>query len=196
MRRNPLPLAITLIVACDDSAPAPTTGLSDSQIRALVPLLVEPGLTMLRTMQPSGTVAGVPVSIEIDQTVPCPLGGAVTVTGAITGEIPETGAGMLGLELLNQFDGCRADVNGQTLMVTSEAPANLTGDLRVTVNQLAEVQTVALLGVIRVAPDQGAEVTCDVSFDLALTMSARLAQVTGEVCGRAVSETFSWAEDG
>lgn len=195
MVRNPLPLAITLIAACDDSAPAPTTGLSDTQIRALVPLLVQPGLTMLETMQPGGTVAGVPVSIEVDQTIPCPLGGAVTVTGAITGEIPETGTGALGLELLNQFDSCRADVNGQTLTVTTDAPVNLTGDLRVTLHQPAEVQTVALLGVIQVTPAQGPEVTCDVSLDLALTLPTRLAQVTGEVCGRAVSETFSWAED-
>lgn len=56
-------------------------------------------------------------------------------------------------------------------------------------------QTVALLGVIQVTPAQGPEVTCDVSLDLALTLPTRLAQVTGEVCGRAVSETFSWAED-
>lgn len=196
MLRTPLPLAIMLVAACDDTAPAPTTGLTDIEIRALVPLLVQPGLTMLGTMQPGGTTAQVPVSIEVNEVIPCPLGGAVTVSGSLSGEIPETGTGTLALELLKQFDGCRADVNGETITVTTEAPVNLTGDLRITVNQPAEVQTVALLGVIQVIPPQGAAETCDVDLDIALTMSTGLATVTGELCGRTVSETFFWNEAG
>jgi hypothetical protein len=192
MSRSILPLAVLVALACGDSGSGPSNGLTDSEVQAILPSLVTPGLSLLGTVRTGNGPALVPVDIDLDRTFACPLGGGVHVAGGVSGDLPESGTGNLELDVLKDFDQCRFEAGGRTWTVTTGGPLQLTGDIGVEVGQASDVQTIELNGEIELTPDEGDAFTCDVDLDVSLTFSVREAVVSGDICDRSVGARFTW----
>lgn len=213
--RAVLPLVVLALSACDDDPVAPSSVLSQAEAEALAGAVLADGVgPALAWVLLGGVPFHIPleyaatawgVSPEqvvrlaetIDETIgpeewECELGGTVTISGSVVGEVadvaPRTGAFDFVLSAVH--DGCVAE--------TEEAGTTfvLDGDPGIDSEYAFDLQTDRLLidgttsGAVQWQLESGRSGSCgvDLALDVTVMSSGVQGQVTGTVCGRAVSQ--------
>ena len=191
----PVLLGVLVLAACGDGGTAPVDELTEAEIEALVEAFFVAGAFDGVFAGPSG-IPGAPAGVPVDETfedesVPCPLGGSVELSGRITGDLDEeTGEGELRFQIVQVHDACRSQARGMTFTFDGNPKIDAVMDLIVTGTSVDFSGTNE--GGIRWAVG-GRSGTCTVDVRYALSGDVEgvpTASVTGTICGRSVSESF------
>lgn len=112
--------ALTLgAAACggDDDPAAPSGDLTAAEAEAMMEALVSAGGAFFFAPPVSfGAPALQPTSEDFDETIPCPGGGNVRLTGTVSSDMDNDGNGTLSMNVTQVHDGCTATAqsNGST----------------------------------------------------------------------------------
>jgi len=130
-------------------------------------------------------LAGTPITIEhaVTATAPCPLGGTLSVSGAISGSIDDqTFAGDLELGLTTTATGCAILHDGVQLSVDTGPDLQLEGSFAFDQTGLVGEATFTYVGALAWSSDDGRSGSC--SYDVLVTADSGGSLVqSGTVCG-------------
>jgi hypothetical protein len=140
---------------------------------------VAEALNGIRPESASSCLGGSTINCTVNTSATCPQGGAVSVTGAITGTL-SNGTGSVDATLAVTPDGCMVD--GLTL---NGAPnVAFSTDFNVTSDNLDFPVTATSNGGISYGPNPSGTCTVNVTFKVNSLSSC---SVTGNVCGQSVN---------
>jgi hypothetical protein len=134
--------------------------------------------------------------VSINNVFGCPDGGSATVSGAVTGSIPESGSGQVQVNLEEELVGCAVEVGGRlvSLSTTAPIPLLLTGTLAIVFHEPATFQTLSLAGTVVVDPELGSSQTCELDLTLTISTGIGTDQAKGTICDQAVDLIFQQEE--
>ena len=212
MRRFLSVLTIGLVsaglVACSDDATGPGDQLTEQEAGELAEVMFDQGFTFTSsstsmddatgfTGDPSlQTTSGVPfgpVTVGPED-VPCELGGVVTATATISGDIDDTGAGTMDINLTQVHNDCGVQSDAGTQFTLNGNP-DTSLDLGFDVASNEDFTMTGSLGggVAWVTGDRSGTCTVDLTISASgnFTSETISGTVTGTVCGRSINESFS-----
>lgn len=198
-------LSVGLAACGDDDSTGPGTELSDQELEALAEVLFTQGFSFTMTSGPRSEIfdsdlqraAGVPIG-PIDfgpQDVACELGGVVTVTGTVSGDLDQQGAGILNYSLTQVHQACTAQAEGGTQFTLDGNPSTTMDiSLDTSANGAFSLSGTYTGGIAWQTGDRDGTCSVDLSFDATgnlETGTTSSGSVTGTMCGRSVNENIT-----
>jgi hypothetical protein len=196
------------LAACgddDSTGPGTDTDLSDQELEALAEVLFTQGFAVTATSGPRSEVfdpdlrraAGVPIG-PIDfgpQDVACELGGVVTVTGTVSGNLDQQGAGTLNYSFTQVHKSCMAQAEGG-MQFTLDGNPDTTMDISMdtSANGAFSLSGTYTGGIAWQTGDRNGTCSVNLSFDATgnlETGATSSGSVTGSMCGRSVTEDIT-----
>lgn len=189
LRIPALVLLLLVPAACgDDDGTGLEDDLSLQETEAMLEALTETG--SFSTLGLATAISGTgSVDVDVDQTVPCPGGGSLDVTGNVTGDVSQSGSVDLSVSVTHTHRGCTGTAeNGMTF--TFDGAPDLSTQLDVSVTQDGSLSlTGATTGTLgwSTGDREGVCVT-DLAVDLSGSLTSVQGSISGTACGRSVDE--------
>jgi len=188
-----LPLWASAITACQNAdmlAPGGRAALSDAEAAAISEYLTQRAFEgwdfgQVGDVGGAALLAGSTLSIDhtVDALAPCPFGGALGVSGAISGSIDDQAfSGNLDLDLTTAARACAIEHQGIGLTLDTGPDLRLDGTFAFDQTGLVGEATFTYTGVVSWAADDGRSGKCVYDVLVTVTSQGSLAQ-SGAVCG-------------
>jgi hypothetical protein len=147
------------------------------------------------TGRSAASVAALVATFPVDRTVSCPAGGSARTTGTLTGSLAAGGSGSLNVFLFTSFAACGVPVDGRTLLLTADPGLEAKGLYAVDNRVPADPQTLSITGGVNVSVSgsRGIAIPCVVLLTVTTSASTHISNITGTVCGAAVSRQLTWS---
>lgn len=133
-------------------------------------------------------------SFPVDRAFNCPTGGSARTTGTLSGSLEGAGSGALNFLLFTSFAACQVTSSGRTLLLDADPGVQVKGSYVVSNRVPADPQTVTLTGTVNVSVSgsRAPALPCAILLTVTTSASTHVANVSGTVCGAAVSSQFTW----
>lgn len=143
----------------------------------------------------AAAATAVAATFPVDRTFTCPAGGSARTTGTLTGSLAVNGNGSLNVFLFTGFSACGVPSDGRTLLLTADPGLEVRGIHAVNNRMPADPQTLTINGSVSVAVSGRRAVAfpCVVLLTVTTSANTHVANVTGSVCGGAVSRQLTWS---
>lgn len=194
------------LVACgDDDSTGPGEELSDQELAALAEVIFEQGFAFAFTSGlasqafapdfdgPSGAPIG-PIDVGPEDQA-CELGGVVTISGTISGDVTQEGVGTINFSGTQEHKNCGVQ-SDEGIQFTLNGNPNTTTDLTIDTQATGAFTIDGTYGggIAWATGDRSG--TCDISINVDAsgnfeTETVSSGTVTGTVCGRNVDETIN-----
>ena len=190
-------LALSL-VACGGDSTSPHGTLSADESAALA-------MQMASTVQGSAAtsaassmsrhidglnLASAPVSLNLDTTVPCPLGGDTHLTLAVSGTVDQTAqTATLDLTGTNAPHECGYHVKQVDVHVTGNPSLTQTAHVAVDHGQPVGTQSFTAGGGFTWSTNDGRSGSCTIAYTASANYSTNTVNVHGSVCGTTIDYT-------
>lgn len=195
-------LAPLMAAACSTTTTSTNTfyGLTQDQINLIVPVItsaaVGPMLAVLPAQPSAGRAAPQPtaVNIPIDSTTPCPVSGAIRMSGAVTGDAAQAGTLSVGGPETVAQCAIRANTATDTTVYTVSSLPSLTafGLVRYGTAAPNASQTFYIQGSIQILNSLGQQALCNVDLIVTADLPSHTARVTGNICFIGVDTPATW----
>jgi hypothetical protein len=192
-------VVLTLVLsACsnsDDPAgpdPSETTDLTFAEASALAGVFAAEALGATEGQGPATSGSEVvPFDFEVAVTVPCPLGGEVAFTGAMSGAFDtETDALSLSFAASQVHAGCAVDADGVTVTVNGNPGLELASELSIAGDPPEGTHMATLSGGFDWATSDGRSGTCSVDLTANLDVGTEVGTAGGTFCGYTVGASI------
>jgi hypothetical protein len=187
-------LALSL-VACGGDSTGPKGTLSADESTELAMQLastVQGSAATSASAQMSRHVDGLnlsaaPVSLNLDTTVPCPLGGQTHLTLAVSGTVDQqTQTATLDLTGTNTPQECGYHVKQTTVHVTGHPSLTSTAHVSVDHGQPVGLQSFTAGGGFSWSTDDGRSGSCTLEYTASANYTTNVVAVHGSVCGTTI----------
>lgn len=174
--------------------------MSVAEAESVVEAFVSAGGSLL--FVPTGGGAGlqpaaVPFSQSFDETVACPGGGSIGVSGTLSGDIDDQGGtGTVSMEVRQVHSSCTATASSNGSVWTFDGAPGVDQDFDWTVSETQVAMSGTQRGTIAFSGPASGTCAIDLSFDFSVDATGRNlnGSVSGSVCGVDVSDTFSFTD--
>lgn len=203
IRWSRLALAAVLatgLVACGDDDPSgPLAGddLTAAEAEVMMEALAEAGGLAVtgfggaQAAAPSRAPFG-PVSVE--ETVDCPQGGSIALSGSISGDTADDGTGTVDYSFTQLHQACQSTAESAATVWTFDGDPDVTVDMEMTITESSFTMDGVQQGAVQWS-SEGRSGTCgiDVTYTFSGSQSGASfsGSVSGTVCGHDVSESVS-----
>ncbi len=147
------------------------------------------GLSGVSPAPPSSPLQGpgprpVAVNVSVDHTTTCTAGGSLHILGSMTGNIDNSGSGVLLLQVTETITDWKCDSN---LVINGDPDISVAGNMNFLSGAMSSAATFSFGGGIKWGTS--ASQSCPISLTV-LINTDMTGEVSGTVCGNQVNESF------